>query len=61
MPPVLPDLRVDQLAEMRLEVIECALLVGPHQPRVASHIGGEDCSETAFDGLFHDLPEPRRS
>ena len=41
---------------MRLEAIERAFLVGPHQPRVARHIGGEDRGETAFDGLFHGLP-----
>jgi hypothetical protein len=43
------DLRVDQLATMRLEAIERAFPVGPHQPRVARHIGGEK----TFDGLFH--------
>jgi hypothetical protein len=47
------DLRVDQLATMRLEAIERAFLVGPHQPRIARHIGGENRGETAFDRLFH--------
>jgi hypothetical protein len=44
------DLRVDQLATMRLEAIERAFLVGP---RVARHIGDENRGETAFDRLFH--------
>jgi hypothetical protein len=46
------DVRVDQLATMCLEAIERAFLVGPHQPRVARHIGGENRGETAFDRLF---------
>jgi hypothetical protein len=47
------DLRVDQLATMRLEAIKRAFPVGPHQPRVARHIGGQNRGETAFDRLFH--------
>jgi hypothetical protein len=45
---------------MRLEALERAFLVGAHQSRVARHIGGEDRGETAFDGLFHSLPQPLR-
>jgi hypothetical protein len=37
---MLADLRVDELAAMRLETLVGALLVRPHQPRVARHIGG---------------------
>ena len=44
-----------------LLAVERASLVGSHQPRVSRHIGGEDRGKTAFDGLFHDLPQPRRS
>ena len=47
---VLPDLRVDELAAMRLEPFERALLVRPHQPRIGRHIGGEDRGETADNG-----------
>src|SRR5262249_10303235 len=42
-------------ASQRLQPLVRALL-RPHQPRVAGHIGGEDGSETAFDGLDHGLP-----
>jgi hypothetical protein len=55
---VLSDLRIDELAPMRLEALERALLVCTHQPRVARHIGCEDRGETAFDRLFHSLPSP---
>ena len=58
---VLPDLWIDELAAMRLEALQRPFLVRAHQPRVACHIGGEDRGETAFDRLFHHLPEPRRS
>jgi hypothetical protein len=56
---VLLDFRVDQLAAMGLEAVDCAFLVGAHQPRVARYIGGEDRGETAFDRLFHGLPRQR--
>jgi prevent-host-death family protein len=48
--PVLGDLRIDQLPAMRLEAFERAFLIGPHQARVARHIGGEDRGETAGRG-----------
>ena len=44
---VLADLRIDQLAAMRLEAFVRAFLVRSHQPRIARHIGGEDRGETA--------------
>jgi hypothetical protein len=44
---MLPDLRVDELATMRLQAIEGALLIGPHQPRVTRHVGGEDRHKSA--------------
>jgi len=53
---MLADLRVDELAAMRLKALVGVFLVHAHQPRVARHIGGEDRGETAFDGLFHSLP-----
>jgi hypothetical protein len=53
---MLLDLRIDQLAEMRPETLVRPLFVRPHQPRIARHIGGEDCGETGFDRLFHGLP-----
>ena len=52
---VLPDLRVDELAAMRLEAFERPFLVRPHQPRIPRHIGGEDRGKTA--GLAH-VPSP---
>jgi len=58
---VFPDLRIDELAAMRLETLERPFLVRSHQPRIARHIGGEDRGETAFDRLFHSLPQPHRS
>ncbi len=48
--PMLADLRVDELAEMRLEALVRAFLVRAHQARVARHIGGEDCGEAADSG-----------
>jgi hypothetical protein len=45
--PVLLDLRIDQLPEVRLEAFVRTLLVRPHQTRIARHIGGEDRGETA--------------
>jgi hypothetical protein len=41
---MLLDLRINQLAEMRLEPFVRALLIGPHQPRVPRQIGGKDRS-----------------
>jgi hypothetical protein len=53
--PVLFDLRINQPPEMRCKALVRTFLVHSHQPRVTDHIGGE----TAFDGLFHGLPQPR--
>src|SRR5215468_6839467 len=47
---VLLDLRIDKLPEVCLEALVRALLVRPHQARIARHIGGEDCGETAGRG-----------
>jgi hypothetical protein len=49
---MLADLRVDELAAMRLEALVGAFLVSPHQPRIARYIGGEDRGETV--GLAND-------
>jgi hypothetical protein len=46
---------------MGLQAFERPFLVRSHQSRVARHIGGKDRGETAFDRLFHNLPQPRRS
>jgi hypothetical protein len=48
MPPVLPDFRFDQLAEMRLQPFVRPLFIRPHQARVSRHVGGEDRSETTY-------------
>jgi len=37
---MLADLRVDELAAMRLEAFVRAFLVCAHKPRVPRHIGG---------------------
>jgi len=44
------DFWLDQLLEMRLEAFVGALLVETHQARIARHIGGKDCGETAGRG-----------
>ena len=49
---MLGDLRVEQLPAMRLQAFERAFLVGPHQARIARHIGGEDRGETAGRGHY---------
>jgi len=41
------DLWIDELAAMRLEPVEGALLVRSHQPGIARHISGEDRCKTA--------------
>jgi hypothetical protein len=46
-PSMLPDLRLNQLAEMRFQALVRALLVCSHQPRIPRHIGGEDRGEPA--------------
>ena len=42
---------VESLDLYRFEGLKGAGLVRPYQPRIAHHIGGEDCSETT--GLAH--------
>src|SRR5262249_35645622 len=50
-PSVLCDLRIDQLATMGLELRKRPRLVHPHQPAVASDIGGQDGTQLTFDAL----------
>ena len=45
--PVLLDLRIDQLLEVRLEPFVGLFLGRPHQARIAGHVGGEDRGEAA--------------
>jgi len=47
---MLPDFRVDELAAMRLQAVEGALLVRSHKPRITRHIGGEDRRKAARCG-----------
>jgi hypothetical protein len=47
---VLLDLRLYQLPEMGLQALVRPLLVGPHQARIARHIGGEDRGKAADRG-----------
>ena len=44
---VLGEERLDELLAVRLEALERALLVLPHQPRVADHVGRQDGGEPA--------------
>jgi hypothetical protein len=53
------DLRVDQLAAMRLELFVRPFLVCTHQPRIARHIGGQDRCETADSGHFRQIAKQR--
>jgi hypothetical protein len=57
-PMMLPDFRVDQLAAMRLQPAEGALLIRPHQPRVTRHIGSEDRRKAARRGRLYGLARP---
>ena len=51
--PVLSDLRINQLPEVRFEPLVGPLLIRPHQARIPRHVGGEDRGEAADRG--HDL------
>jgi hypothetical protein len=44
---MLADLRIDHLAQMRLEAFVRSFLIDAHQARIAHHIGGEDRGKTA--------------
>ncbi len=48
--PVLLDLRIDQLPEMRLEAFVRAFFVRPHQAQIARHIGGENRGQSTGRG-----------
>jgi hypothetical protein len=48
---MLLDLRINELAEMRLQSFMCAFLVGPHQPRITSHISGADRGKSAVEAM----------
>ena len=48
-PAMLGDLGVDQFAADRLQRRERALLVRPHQARVAGDIGGQNGRQPALD------------
>jgi hypothetical protein len=47
---MLADLRIEQFAQMRLEALVRAFLIGAHQTRIARHIGGEDRGKAAGRG-----------
>ena len=53
---VVGDLRVDQLATMRLLAHDRVLFVEFHKPGEADHVGGENCREAPFHGMI----PPRR-
>jgi hypothetical protein len=52
MPPMLLDLRLNELREVRLEPLVRALLIRAHQARVPRHVGGEDRGEAADRGAW---------
>ena len=45
---MLPDQRFDEIVAQHIKVPQRAHLVGAHEARVADHISGENCGETAF-------------
>jgi hypothetical protein len=57
---MLADLRVDELAAMRLETFVRAFLIRAHQARIARHIGGEDRSKATRRGHSSGIPALRR-
>jgi hypothetical protein len=54
------DLWINKFAAQGFEAFERAFLVGPDQPRIARHIGGEDRSKTADGGHSSGKPARRR-
>jgi hypothetical protein len=48
--PVLGDLRLNQLSEMRPELSVRPLFIRPHKARIARDIGGENCGEATNRG-----------
>ena len=46
------DPGIDQFAPDRLQRRKRAFLVGPHQPRIADNIGGQDRRQPPLDPLF---------
>src|SRR5262249_55342258 len=53
---MLADLRIHQLAQMRLEPFVRTFLIGAHQPRVAGNVSGQDRCKTA--GRSHGSSNP---
>jgi hypothetical protein len=53
---------VDELPMQRSDPFERAFLIGPHQSRVARHIGGEggglDTSLSSTEGIERHYPKP---
>jgi hypothetical protein len=47
------DCRVHKLPAHRFEAFKSSFFIGPHKPRIAGHIGGENRGEAALDGLLH--------
>ena len=58
--PVIGDLWVDKLRQMRLEPLVRPLLVRAHQPRIAGHIGGKDGGEATGCSHSSGIPALRR-
>jgi hypothetical protein len=58
-PPVMFfDLGIDEHAPMCLQLGERTLLIGTHQPTVASDVGCENSSQSPFNMLFGHIDRP---
>jgi hypothetical protein len=58
--PVLGNLRLNQLPELRFQPLVRSLLVCSHQARIACHIGGQDRSEAPGPAQVSRQPALRR-
>src|SRR5262249_33823082 len=52
---VLPDLRIEKLAPMRIQTAKSILLICAHQPAVPGDIGGHDSGKAALGAFFGHL------
>jgi hypothetical protein len=57
------NVRIDGLAEMRLEDFVRPLLVRTHKTRTARYIGGKNSGQPAFDAVYDQsgAPQPHRT
>ena len=48
-PAVLHDCRINGVCQKRTQTCVRRLFVVMHEPRIACHVGGQDCRQPAFD------------